>query len=203
VRARSDPGAGESKAVPTASPRERTRGIRRALAALLVFAFAMPAHALDALPGARAIAFDGKRLVQADEGKTAAERWREFLPPGDKFERWTTLASIREYPGHADPKALAGELVRALKRSTPDAPMSILEHQASGDVIVDFITWPPDHAFVEFNLFRYGKRDGGGVVAQQYALRAYGDASDFLRKLKTERPRLLDAMAKAGLQPAR
>ena len=175
----------------------------RVLAALLFAAVASVAHALDALPGVRAIAFDGKRLVQADEGKTAVERWREFLPLGDKFERWTVLASIREYPGHADPKALAGELVRALKRSTPDAPMSILEHPGSGDVLVDFITWPPDRAFVEFNLFRYGKRDGGGVVAQQYALRAYGDASDFLRRLKSERPKLLDAMAKGGLQAAR
>jgi hypothetical protein len=177
--------------------------MRRVLAVIALAAVASAAQALDTLPGVRTIAFDGKRLVQADEGKTAVERWREFLPPGDKFDRWTVLASIREYPGHADPKALAGELVRALKRGTPDAPVSILEHPSSGDVIVDFVTWPPDHAFVEFNLFRYGRRDGGGVVAQQYALRAYGDASAFLRALKTERPRLLDAMAKGGLVAAR
>lgn len=168
-----------------------------------VLAAATSAHALDALRGAPAISFDGKRLVQADQGKTAVETWREFLPPGDGFQRWTVLASIREYPGHDDPRALAGELVRALKRSTPDAPMSMIQHPQSGDVIVDFITWPADRAFVEFNLFRYGKRPGGGVVAQQYALRAHGDASDFLRKLETERPRLVDAMAKHGLQAAK
>ncbi|MCE7878565.1 MAG: hypothetical protein DYH14_14870 [Betaproteobacteria bacterium PRO3] len=81
--------------------------------------------------------------------------------------------------------------------------MALLEHPKSGDVIVDFITWPPDRAFVEFNLFRYGKRDGGGVVAQQYALRAYGDPGDFLRRLKSERPKLVDAMAKAGLEARR
>jgi len=177
--------------------------VRRAALALVLAVAATSAYALDALPGAREVTFDGKRLVLADSGRTPAEHWREFLPAGETFARWTVLASIREYPGHADPKALAGELVRALKRSTPDAPMALLEHPKSGDVIVDFITWPPDRAFVEFNLFRYGKRDGGGVVAQQYALRAYGDPGDFLRRLKSERPKLVDAMAKAGLEARR
>ena len=61
---------------------------------------------------------------------------------------------------------------------------------------------PPDRAFTEFNLFRYGKRDGGGVIAQQYALRVYGDATAFLRALKAERVRLVELMAKEGLRAA-
>ena len=177
--------------------------MKHAALALLLTAMSTLAYALDALPGAKNIAFADKRLVLADQGKTPAERWREYLPTGETLARWTAPASIREYPGHADPKALAGELVRALKRSTPDAPMALLEHPGSGDVIVDFITWPPDRAFVEFNLFRYGRREGGGVVAHQYAKRAYGDPGDFLRRLKTERPKLVDEMAKNGLRPAR
>lgn len=174
------------------------------LAAALAFALAaLPAFALDAFPDARAVAFDGRKLVLAAQGDTRVERWREFIPEGEKLERWTRLASIREYPTHADPKALAGELLRALKRNHPDAPSSIIENKATGEVIVDFIAWPPDRAFTEFNLFRYGKRDGGGVVAQQYALRVYGDATTFLQGLKAERARLLDAMAKDGLKAAR
>ena len=41
------------------------------------------------------------------------------------------------------------------------------------------------------------------MVAQQYALRVYGDATTFLRGLKAERTRLLDLMAKEGLRAAR
>ena len=175
----------------------------RRLAAVAFALVALPAHALDAFPDAKAVSFDGKRLVQAAQGGTPVERWREFVPPGEKLDRWTRLASIREYPTHADAKVLAGELLRALKRNQPDAPSSIFENKSTGEVIVDFVVWPPDRAFTEFNLFRYGKRDGGGVVAQQYALRAYGDASPFLRHLKTERTRLLDAMAKDGLKAAK
>jgi len=175
---------------------------RAVLAALLIVASA-PALALDALPGAKAVSFDGKRLAHAAEGRTPVELWREFVPPGETLARWTRLASIREYPGHRDPKALAGELVKALKQRYPGAPFAILENPSSGDVIVDFVAWPDDRAFTEFNLFRYGRRDGGGTVAQQYALRVYGDAAGFLRGLKAERPRLIDAMAKDGLRPAK
>lgn len=174
------------------------------LALLLAVALvASTAHALDAFPGARAVTFDGKRLVHAAEGGTPVERWREFVPEGEAIARWTRLASIREYPGHSDPKALATGLLRALKQQNPDAPSSIIQHPATGEVIVDFISWPSDRAFTEFNLFRYGRREGGGVVAQQYALRVYGDAGAFLRGLKAERTRLVEVMAKEGLRAAR
>jgi len=166
-------------------------------------AFCANAFALDALPGARAVTFDGKRLVHAAEGKTPVELWREFVPPGEKLERWTRLASVREYPTHRDPRTLAGELVRALKQHYPGAPFALFENPSTGEVIVDFLAWPDDRAFTEFNVFRYGVRDGGGVVAQQYAIRVYGDAGDFLRGLKAERPRLVDVMAKEGLKVAK
>ena len=176
--------------------------LRLALAVVLA-GLAWPALALDTLPASRALTFDGKRLVRAADGTTPVERWREFIPEGESLERWTRLASIREYPTHADVKPFAGELLRALKRSYPDAPSSILENPTTGEVMVDFIVWPQDRAFTEFNLFRYRKREGGGVVAQQYALRVYGDATAFLRGLKAERTRLLDVMAKEGLRAAR
>ena len=176
---------------------------RAALLFVALAVFAANVHALDALPGARAVTFDGKRLVHAAEGKTPVELWREFVPPGENLERWTRLASVREYPTHRDPKTLAGELVRALKQRYPGAPFSLIENKSSGEVIVDFVAWPDDRAFTEFNLFRYGTRDAGGVVAQQYALRVYGDAGDFLRGLRAERKRLIELMAKDGLKAAR
>ena len=41
------------------------------------------------------------------------------------------------------------------------------------------------------------------MIAQQYALRVYGDATAFLRGLKAERVRLVALMAKEGLRAAR
>jgi hypothetical protein len=56
---------------------------------------------------------------------------------------------------------------------------------------------------VEFNIFRYSKK-GGGLLMEQYAQRAYGkDVREFLIKLKSERQRLVDLMAKGGLKKTR
>jgi hypothetical protein len=69
-------------------------------------------------------------------------------------------------------------------------------------VIVDFVTWPADRAFVELNIFKYARKPGGGLVAQQYALRDYQDTTGFLRSLGPVRERLVGLMAKEGLRPA-
>jgi hypothetical protein len=65
--------------------------------------------------------------------------------------------------------------------------------------MVDFVTWMPDNSFAEFNVFKYSKRQGGGLVAQQYALRAYKGITNFLKGLGPVRKRLVDLMATEGL----
>jgi hypothetical protein len=54
-------------------------------------------------------------------------------------------------------------------------------------------------AFVEFNVWKYRRRDGGGLVAHQYALRDYRDPKEFLRGLRPVRQRLVRLMAEGGL----
>ena len=59
----------------------------------------------------------------------------------------------------------------------------------------------PDGSFVEYNVFQYSKRPAGGVVAQQYSLRAYGDdIATFTKDLSATRDRLLNEMADHGLE---
>jgi hypothetical protein len=125
---------------------------------------------------------------------------KEFIPAGEKLESWTKFAALLEYPKLSDPKAVVANLVRALKQQNPDAPSSVIENPKTGEVIVDFVTWPPDNKFAEFNVFKYSKKPGGGLVAQQYALREYKDVTGFLKGLKPVRTRLVDLMAKEGLQ---
>ena len=67
-------------------------------------------------------------------------------------------------------------------------------------MIVDFVVWPADASFVEWNVFKYAKRPEGGVVAEQYALRAYEDSEAFLKGLRPVRERLVELMTQ-GLQP--
>ena len=90
-----------------------------------------------------------------------------------------------------------------LKKQNPLASSSLIQNPKTGEVIADFITWPPDQAFVEFNIFKYSRKPGGGLIAQQYALREYRDTTTFLKEFKPVRARLVDLMAKGGLQVAK
>jgi hypothetical protein len=145
------------------------------------------------------VSFDGRTLVLAWEGENRGERIREYLPDGEKLDSWTTLASIREYPDLNDPKAVVTNLVRMLRQNHPRARSAVQENPRTGEVVVDFVTWPPDESFVEFNVWKYRRAEAGGLVAHQYALRDYRDPKGFLRGLRPVRERLVRLMAEGGL----
>jgi hypothetical protein len=156
--------------------------------------------AQQALPKER-IAFDGTTLVLASQEKNAEESIKEYIPEGQTLEAWSHLASVRTYANHQDPKMLAGALVKQVKANYPQSPCSLRENTTTGESMVDFVVWPADKSFVEFNVFKYGKGENGGVVAQQYAIRDYKDPNGFLESLRPVRERVLAEMTR-GLQAA-
>ena len=118
---------------------------------------------------AATLEFDGQTLELAWEGGEPGSTIREFIPAGETLEKWTHLASIREYAAIDDPRALAADTLKLTRDTYPDTPSNIIENPTTGDTIIDFAAWPDDNSFLEFNVFKYSKRPGGGVVAQQYA----------------------------------
>lgn len=169
----------------------------RGLLILGLTALACSAHAQSA------VVFDGKKFIQAFHKSDDTQSITEFLPEGQDLKSWTQLASIRTFPKLTEPRTAAAGLLRAVRENNPNAKSIMAENPKNGDVIIDFVTWPRDQSFVEFNIFRYTKK-GGGLLMEQYAQRAYGnDARDLLIKLKSERQRLVDLMAKRGLKKTR
>jgi len=168
---------------------------------MILFA-AFSSRAEDPLPK-ESVRFDGRTLVLASQGDNPGEHVKEYIPADQKLDSWTQLASIRDYPKLDDPKTLASNLVRMLKAQNPQAPSRMIQNPTTGDVIVDFVTWNENGAFAEFNVFRYAKKPGGGLVAQQYAVRDYKDVRAFLKNLAPLRNRLVDLMAKDGLVPGK
>jgi hypothetical protein len=148
----------------------------------------------------KSVRFDGQTLLMAFEQHSADESLEEFIPAGENIERWTHLAAIRQYQNLHEPGPIVKMMAKRLKEKNPQAPFSIIENPTTGAVIIDFVTWPEDGSFAEFNIFKYSKRAGGGLVAEQYALRAYEDWQTFLKGLRPVRERLVDLMAKDGLQ---
>jgi hypothetical protein len=167
----------------------------------VMFAVGIVAHSEEPVVKQKEfVRFDGKTFALAWENSKPDEIVKEYISDGEKLESWTKLASTREYPKFNDAMALASNLLQTLKKQNPNTPSSIVKNEKTGEVMVDFIAMSPDNSFVEFNIFKYGPRPGGGVLAQQYALRAYKDITTFLKGMKPERVRLLEIMATTGLQ---
>ena len=166
----------------------------RGLLILCLSVLACPAHAQSA------VLFDGTKFIQAFHTSDDTQTITEFLPEGQDLKSWNRLTSIRVFPKLTEPRTVAAGLLRAVRENNPDAKSIMVENPKNGDVVIDFVTWPRDQSFVEFNIFRYTKK-GKGLLMEQYAQRAYGnDVREFLIKLKSERQRLVNLMAKRGLK---
>lgn len=154
----------------------------------------------SAASAAESLEFDGQTLELAYQARENKEAIREFIPRGETLETWTKLAAIRDYADHDDPAAMVAAVVRGIREKYPEAPYKVLVNKKSGDAIVDFLLWPEDESFTEFNVFRYSKGPRGGLVSQQYALRAYGnDTKAFLTGLRPQREKLVTLMSGTGL----
>lgn len=122
----------------------------------------------------------------------------EYVPVGESLENWTQLIGIYHYPHQDDSKSIAGQMVKALKASNPLARFQIRESQDGKRIMLDFITWETEKGITEFNVFIFQKHpEGSGLIAQQYALRAYGQAEGlkFMEQLRDTRNKSLDAVS--------
>ncbi len=146
------------------------------------------------------IKFDGNTLLLAWQNDDDNPTIREFIPEGQDLESWTILASLRDYPDLDDPFLVCGAMAKRATDLNPAAEGRVTENNETGEAVVDFLAWPEDKSFVEFNVFRYRKADKGGLVAEQYALRDYKDPEDFVKNLKPIRERLVKSMLKNGLE---
>jgi hypothetical protein len=106
---------------------------------------------------------------------------------------------VRENSNADDPLKFAEGLSRVTKQHNPVAQTAIIHNAEANVAIIDFITWPPDVSFVEFNVFRIEKSGAGGLIAYQYAVREYKDPREFMTGLSSLRQRLQMEMITRGL----
>lgn len=121
----------------------------------------------------------------------------EYLPSGESLDNWTKLIAVFGYPNHNDGRTLAGQMVQALKATNPLARYQIHESEDGQRIMLDFITWDSDKAITEFNIFIYQKNPNGrGLIANQFALRAYGQEQGlkFMQGLRETRQQSLETI---------
>jgi hypothetical protein len=163
--------------------------------------------AIDRLSLPGPIAFNGEtyRLSWTSHPKLHYYT-QEYLPAGQTSERFQRMMLVEVIVRGVDVNdAVAAKIGMLNKRKTTDPTVNfaIVKNSKTGEVILDFILSaenPKGNDIVEWNAYRYAAlkdKDGAsGVLLFGVSRRAYGDdATDFLRKLKSERPAEINALA--------
>lgn len=146
------------------------------------------------------ITFDGQKLTLAFDAISEGDTIKEYIPDGQTLEKWTKLASVREYPKLNDAHELAAAVVREVEEKNPKADAHLKQNEDTGETVIDFVVWPEDKSFVEFNVFKFHKNEDGGVASEQYAVREYKEPEKFVQELAPLRERLVEQMTSDGLQ---
>lgn len=139
--------------------------MRFLLALLLGLALAAPASAQTAeFLGQK---FEKKHEAGEPKGKP---RLVEFGLAPEDIKQWTRLVAYRHYPHlKADTRQAAINHGQQVKARDKDARMEIITNDKTGEAIIDFLMGEKD--LIEFNVIKYTKAPGGGLVSTQYAVR--------------------------------
>jgi hypothetical protein len=159
----------------------------------LILAFAAFGSLLAAAP--ESMKFGGVTFRKAFSDKTAEGPFSEYLPKGQSLETWSKLMGWYEFPALNSPKEVGQTLVQVVKKQNPDAQGEVVYNSTLDEAIVDFVTWPKDQSYVEFNVWKYTKAHAGGLVAIQYAERVTSDFEAFFKKLGDKRTSVRNEMA--------
>ena len=159
---------------------------RRLVAAMALLAAApRPARSQQ-----QAIVFDLERYVRVHrERQSSGDQIVQFVPEGETLADWTRSIAIYRYTALGDDPARAAlELRESVRAANPDAQSRIQVHTVTDDAVLDFLTWPPDGRYLEFNVMRYAKvARGKGLVALRFVYRSADARKELSEQFKESR----------------
>jgi hypothetical protein len=121
---------------------------------------------------APAVEFLGQKFEKKYEGgePNNASKFVEFGLPPEDIKKWTRLVAYRHYPRlNLDTRTAAVNHGKLVKNRDKDARMEIITNDKTGEAIIDFLMGEND--LIEFNVIKYTKAPGGGLVSTQFAVR--------------------------------
>jgi len=129
------------------------------------------------------IVFDGRVYTRQAVDRTDIMTQAEYTQGRETLENWTKLIAVRHFPNVADPKEMAAKLVDVLYAQNPEAKHEMVILEDGNDVLMDFITWPSNKTYLEFNVHRYRKVEGyKGLISYQFAYRFTHTTPKFLKQ---------------------
>ena len=158
------------------------KGLTTVFALLLLFTGFVP-------QAAARIVIDGEPFTKQFVGNPPNnDKLIEFIREGERFDNWTKLAAYRyqELPAIGnDPALVAQAMAKVVQKANPDARFRLYARERNGEAMIDFLTWPPNGKYMEFNIFRYAKGSNGrGVVSLQMAYRTWDTSKAGAEQIK-------------------
>ncbi|MGN6535871.1 MAG: hypothetical protein ACTHKQ_09120 [Mesorhizobium sp.] len=180
--------------------------------ALVLMTMPTAAEVTDRLGIPGPIDFDGKTFELGWSAEPSPNYVKqEYVPAGQTVEAYEQMLLVEVVGGGVSVKDAVASQWAALdkrKSSDPLVNMEVLQHDATGEVLLDFIVSSKDDRgeyIVEWNAYRYApyRSPAGarGVLLFAVSHRAYGNrnAKAFLGGLKQLRPTRIGAMLRAPL----
>jgi len=93
----------------------------------------------------------------------------EYVPENETVENWTYLFAIRKEQFPYSPIIRVKGFAEHLKRKNPDWGMRVLNNEATGDAMIDFLIWPEDNSYVEFNVWKFMQAEDRRLISYQFA----------------------------------
>lgn len=157
----------------------KQESLMRSIGAVLFFAFCL---VQTAIAQESLITLDSETFTKQFVGNPPnGDKLLEFIREAETFEKWSKIVGIRyqQLPGVGnDPKRVAQGMAQIVKTTNPNANSRIIVNEQTSEAIIDFLTWPSNGAFLEFNVFRYAKsKDGNGVISLHFANRFTSNSS--------------------------
>jgi hypothetical protein len=123
------------------------------------------------------------------------EKLAEYTLVDESIDDWKKLVAVRHYPlAEAAPADAAREIVKALNQAQPAAKHQLLVKEDGTEALLDFLIWPQDASYVEFNVFRLIQTEDEGLVSYQFAFRFKDTSPESIEKFKKARQLWLEEM---------
>lgn len=172
------------------------RGSDRRL--LMVGALLLATAPVGAAEAVFSAEFDGETYPSQFASEAPGMKLVEFVRESETIDNWTKLLAVRRLPRLEDPTAAAAELVKRLNESNPLARHRLLTKEGGQEALIDFLTWPEDGSYMEFNVFRYVKAAGAsGLISYQFAYRFSDTSPEAMESFKEQRHHWIELMTQA------
>ena len=149
--------------------------------------------------------FNGKSYVLKYSAKMQAGAYaNEYYLPAEKYDNWTKLIGVFDYPQEKSPVIAANNLLN--KAKSMDSSGQIWVNKEKNSAVVSFIIFTgggSEPLKAEINFFRYEKSAKNGSIALQYAERHVintdAEYEEFKTYIASQIPKIANIMTNAPM----